>query len=370
VSCPTKSGHLSPASPTSSTLPFRMRRRRPPAAVEYSRGVAMGASASHRANMARAERRGEEREGAFSRHRLAFARAFVCVTSLALTACTRSLVPLLTVAPPTPPSPTVLPTAIVEPGPTLRPTVAISAGVAYAVAWVPGDQTLAVRQPAGTSGSKIDELSSDQRGIQLTGNSTLLGSSMWVEIVRTGGGTGWVNSWNLTEAVSASEFCADSRVQALIDKVESALRERDGHALAELVNPRRGLVIRVDWWNPDVIVPYPGLTNLFTSPTVIEWGIEQESDKPVEGTFRETVLPGLDDVMDASPTVSCDSLNAGKTARSVQWPDEFTNLNFYSFFRPPNVPGNELSWRAWAMGIEYVGGEPYLSLLVQYRAEI
>jgi hypothetical protein len=299
-----------------------------------------------------------------------FVLAVLCVGCLALAACTRTLVPVTAIVKPTSSPTTVSPTIVVEPGPTLRPTEPISAGLAYAVAWVPGGETLAVRQPAGTSGSKIDELSSDQRGIQLTGNSTLLGSSLWVEILRSGGGSGWVNSWNLTEAVSASDFCADPRVQALIDQVKTAVEERDGAALAELISPRRGLVVRLDWWNPDVVIPYSAIPNVLTSPTIVEWGIEQESGEPVEGTFREMILPGLDDVLEGDPTISCDSLNAGRTARSAQWPDEFTNINFYSFFRPPNVPGNELSWRAWAMGIEYVGGEPYLSLLVQYRAEI
>jgi hypothetical protein len=307
---------------------------------------------------------------AANRRQLRLAWSVLCVGSVALAACTRTLVPVTPIVLATPSATSVSPTIVVEPGPTLRPTEPISAGVAYAVTWVAGGETLAVRQPAGTSGSKIDELSSDQRGIQLTGNSTPLGSSLWVEILRSGGGSGWVNSWNLTEAVSASDFCADARVQALIDRVKTAVEERDGAALAELINPRRGLVVRLDWWNPDVVIPYPTVSNLLSSPTKIEWGIEQESGKPVEGTFREMILPGLDDVLEGDPTISCDSLNAGRTARSVQWPDEFTNINFYSFFRPANVPGNELSWRAWAMGIEYVGGEPFLSLLVQYRAEI
>jgi hypothetical protein len=156
----------------------------------------------------------------------------------------------------------------------------------------------------------------------------------------------------------------------LVEKFTSALADRDGQALAALVNPRRGLVIRIDWWNPDVGIPYLTVPNLLTSPAVVEWGIERENDKPIEGTFKETILPALDSTLEGEPLVGCNSLNVGRTARSVQWPDEFTNINFYSFYRPPNVAGNELSWRAWAMGIEYVGGEPYLSLLIQYRPEI
>jgi hypothetical protein len=297
-------------------------------------------------------------------------RMGLCAAVLALSACTRSTVPVTAIGPSTLPSPTTASTIIVEPGPTLRPTEPIFAGLTYAVAWVPGGETLAVRQPAGTSGTKIDELSSDQRGLQLTGNSTLLGSSLWVEIMRAGGGSGWVNSWNLTEAVNASDFCADPRVETLIAKVKAAVADRDGQALGALINPRRGLVIRIDWWNPDVLIPYLTVPNLLTSPAVVEWGIERESDKPIEGTFRETILPALESTLEGDPLAGCNSLNVGRTARTVQWPDEFTNINFYSFYRPPNVPGNELSWRAWALGIEYVGGEPYLSLLVQYRPEI
>jgi len=170
--------------------------------------------------------------------------------------------------------------------------------------------------------------------------------------------------------MSSFDFCADARAEALVASVTSALRERDGQKLADLVNPRRGLVFRLDWWNPDVPIASSEVSSLLTSPRIIQWGIERENNQPIAGTFRQTVLPALDDVLESDPVVSCNSLNAGRTAQSVQWPDEFTNINFYSFYRPANQPGNELSWRGWAMGIEYVGGRPFLSLLVQYRAEI
>jgi hypothetical protein len=284
--------------------------------------------------------------------------------------CTRTTISVTEIANATQSSVPPTATAGIEPGATLRPTEPISSGLAYAVAWVPGGEALAVRQPAGTSGSEVDELSSDQQGIQLTGNSTLLGSSLWVEILRDGGGTGWVNSWNLTEVMSSFDFCADPRAEGLVASVKTAIRERDGQALADLVNPRRGLVLRLDWWNPDVPIAASEVSSLLTSPRIIQWGIERENNQPIEGTFRQTVLPALDDVLESDPVVSCNSLNAGRTAQSVQWPDEFTNINFYSFYRPANQAGNELSWRGWAMGIEYVGGRPFLSLLVQYRAEI
>jgi len=126
----------------------------------------------------------------------------ICAMGLVVGGCTRTTVSVTEIARATESSVPPTATAGIEPGPTLRPTEPISSGLAYAIAWVPGGEALVVRQPAGTSGSEVDELSSDQQGIQLTGNSTLLGSSLWVEIFRAGGGTGWVNSWNLTEVMS------------------------------------------------------------------------------------------------------------------------------------------------------------------------
>jgi hypothetical protein len=52
------------------------------------------------------------------------------------------------------------------------------------------------------------------------------------------------------------------------------------------------------------------------------------------------------------------------------WPSEYSNMNYISFHRAAPEPGSQLNWRTWALGIEYLDGQPYLALLVQYRGEI
>ena len=56
----------------------------------------------------------------------------------------------------------------------------------YAVVWMPLEEKLKVYNPAGIAGNLVDELPYDQGGIHLTGNSTALGSSIWVEITVMG----------------------------------------------------------------------------------------------------------------------------------------------------------------------------------------
>ncbi len=260
------------------------------------------------------------------------------------------------------------PSVTVEPPPTnpLGPTPEIAG---YAVAWVPEGETLPVVEPAG-SGAVVDELDAADREIELTGNTTFLGSARWVEIRRSGGGTGWVRAWNLVEAVDPEGFCQDIRVLDLIVAFRRALEQRDGEALAALVSPRHGLVIRHDWWNPEVIVPPEEIADLLEGTRAYHWGEQLGTGFPIEGAFRQVILPQLEDVLVDEAEVHCQVLRVGATTRPAVWPSEYVNIPFYSLFRPPRVESNPYGWRAWALGFEYVNGQPYLVLLVQYRPEI
>lgn len=278
--------------------------------------------------------------------------------------CSRSPVPFtLPPLPGTPePSETVPPPTPTSPfGPAM--------GYDYAVVWVPAGETLPVRHPAGIASAQVGALEADQRGIRLTGNSTFLGSSTWVEIL-TPQARGWVNSWNLTQDVSPADFCADSRVLSLLDRFQQALRTRDGGALLEVVSPRRGLVVRMSWWQAEVLIAPEQVTGLFVRSEEIEWGEGEVAGVLVRGSFRDVMLPQLQDVFDNQPEVTCNSLRIGATERSPRWPAEYTNLNFYAFYRPDPLPGSRYNWRTWAVGVEYVEGEPYIAVLVLYRGEI
>ena len=242
-----------------------------------------------------------------------------------------------------------------------------ASGLRYAVVWV--EQALAVRQPAGITSSEVASLPADQRGIGVTGQSTLLGSSTWLEIFLPEGGSGWVNGYNLTEDVPAEAFCQDPRPVDLANRFILALQSESGVGLAQLASPKRGLIIRHDWWNPEVINEPGSLSHLFQDAAEQDWGINRDSGLSITGTFRDVILPQLMDVFSAAASFSCNRIATGNTGEEVSWPAEYTNLNFISFHRAPPSPSS-LNWRTWALGIEYVDGYPYLAVLVQYRGEI
>jgi len=247
------------------------------------------------------------------------------------------------------------------------PTAETPSEFRYAVVWV--EQGLAVRQPAGITSSEVASLPADQRGIGVTGQSTLLGSSTWLEIFLPEGGTGWVNGYNLTEDVTPDAFCQDPRPVDLANRFILALQSENGAQLAQLASPKRGLIIRHDWWNPEVITELGSLPHLFQDGTEQDWGINRDSELSITGSFGEVILPQLRDVFVVAPSFSCNRIATGNTAEDVAWPAEYTNLNFISFHRAAPSPSS-LNWRTWALGIEYVNGSPYLAVLVQYRGEI
>ncbi len=243
-------------------------------------------------------------------------------------------------------------------------------GPKFSVVWVPENETLNIHKPAGISGAKVGELAFDQGGIELTGASSRLGSSTWMEIRMPGGGTGWVNGWNLTESVSPESFCNDEGVPAILNAFTQAVTEQDGARLAELINPQRGLILRHDWWNPEVLFPVETVGNVYTDLSSLTWGTISGTDFPIEGSFSEVIAPQLSDVFEVAPNAFCNDLLIGVTTREIAWPDEYRNINYYSFYRPAPEGGNSFDWRGWALGFEYIQGQPYLTLLVQFRGDI
>jgi hypothetical protein len=88
------------------------------------------------------------------------------------------------------------------------------------------------------------------------------------------------------------------------------------------------------------------------------------------GTFADVILPKLDDVFLDQSEILCNELRWGNTSGEVQWPDEFQNLNFYSFYRPAPEDGIPFDWRTWAIGVEYIGGQPFITVLIHYSSEL
>lgn len=290
------------------------------------------------------------------------ATGLLCLlAALALGACTRALVPLGTT--PLPLAPTPEPEQAVEwTLPEGEPTFAV-----FDVA--PNDR-LPVRQSAGISGNLVAELPGDLRAIRLTGQSTSLGSSTWVEIHLPSGGTGWVNLWSLTEDVAGESFCRDPRVPALTDSFLTALRQRSGEALAGTISPRRGLVLRHDWWNPEIVISPDQAGNLMQGLDEIAWGTQRGSDAPIVGSFRERWLPDLDPLLAASPQQACNVLLTGESGIPPEWPDEYVHMNFVSYHVPAPAGATRFNWRTWAVGVEYVDGVPFVAILIRYQGDL
>jgi hypothetical protein len=191
-----------------------------------------------------------------------------------------------------------------------------------------------------------------------------------VEIALPSGGTGWINLWNLTEEMDPDAFCRDPRVPALIDTFFAALRERSGEALARTISPRRGLVLRHDWWNPEIVIAAAEVPGLMQRVDEVVWGTQRGSGAPIAGSFRDRWLPEVDALLGATPEESCNRLLGGETTIAPAWPSEYARMNFLSYYFPAPNTGTKFSWRSWAVGIEYVDGVPYVAILIRYQGDL
>ncbi|NIM95695.1 MAG: hypothetical protein GTO18_18500, partial [Anaerolineales bacterium] len=242
-------------------------------------------------------------------------------------------------------------TSTAAPTQTLQP-VEISPHGEYAVVWVPSDESLAARQPAGISGTILEELDWDARDVWLTENKTFLGSSLWLEISLEDELTGWVNAWNLTRYVPSEIFCRDPAVFSLLDDFQQIVKQGDAEGLEDLVDQDRGLTIRLSWYTPDVQYSIDEISTLFISKEEVEWGTMADSGVEISGSFEEVILTKLKEVFTGQHEMRCNQLGSGNTSGEVKWPDEFVNINYMSFFRPAEEGGNIFDWSTWAVGIE------------------
>ncbi len=284
-----------------------------------------------------------------------------------LAACTRGSIPIVSGG-------ALLPSTLTAAaGVTRTPIYLFTPGPGYqfphAVFGIERGNTLTVRQVAGTEGGELAELEHNQRGLVLTGDATRLGTSTWIEILRPSGGAGWVPAANLTQDVPPDAFCSDPRISPLLDLFRRSLVDLDAAGLASVVNPRRGLTVRFDWRNPEVMYRPAEVPDLLASDQVREWGT-QASGGPVTGSFREVILPRLQAISVGDLAQACDQVLTGSVLRDVGWPSAYANLNYLSLYRAADPTGSEFAWTTWLVGIEYIDNQPYISHLVQLRAGI
>lgn len=273
---------------------------------------------------------------------------------------------------PTEVAPTEVASTPVAPTPTATPIATFSPiGETgdYRVAFVAANDTLNVRRQPSASAAVVTQLPPDATGIEVIGEGqSLQGGSLWLP-VETNDGDGWVNSAFLTESVSRETFCGDEDVDDLLSQLEEAIADEDGELLAELVHPDRGLRLRLNWWNEEIIVRGDDIGRLFVDDTAYDWGTEDGSGLPIRGSFAAVVMPRLElDLLDAGEW-TCDEGLFGPTAGTTVLPEGYEAVRFYSAHRP--APADvEFDWGTWLIGVERWQGRYYLSYLVHYRWEI
>jgi len=273
-----------------------------------------------------------------------------------------------TVASPTPPpapSPT-LPAPTATTGSLIRPG---SPSGPYAVVLVSPTDVLNIRSGPEVDQAIIGSFAATETAVMRTGRSATVGDDLWVEVQKPGGGTGWVNAYYLTEYVPPATFCADNRVTDLINNLDGALTSNNGVQLAALVSPAHGMTVFLARYSGKSVTFWPEDARwVFDSTYEHNWGMHPASGLEITGSFQDAVLPKLQDVFDATYTLTCNSLGTAPQYGFSPWPEEYANVNYYTVLKP-GTPGIDLDWRYWLVGVEYIQGRPYIFALIHFEWE-
>lgn len=165
-------------------------------------------------------------------------------------------------------------------------------------------------------------------------------------------------------ATSAIPFCDDPGNRELINSFTTAVSSKDGPLLASLVSPATGMDVK--FYRDGNVVTYDVEHAKFVFETTFDadWGLSFGSGEPTLGSFQEIILPSLQLVFTSNPVLVCNQLKVGGATYVSEWP--YPDLNYYSVHYPGTDQYGGMDWETWVVGIEYVGGKPYLSALVHF----
>jgi hypothetical protein len=285
---------------------------------------------------------------------------------------------------PSPAETTVIPETSFTPTPTISPMPPIATATPtsgggivilpgspsgpYAVILVaPGDM-LNIRSGPGIVNPVIATFLGTETNVIRTGPSAMVYGSLWVEVQKPGGGTGWVYAAYLTEYVPQATFCANTSVSSLITNLDTALTTDNGLQLSSLVSPAHGMAVYLWRYGNRVIFMPNDARWVFHSTYEHNWGSAPASGLETTGSFHVSVLPYLQDVFNASYTLTCNSLGTAPQYGDQPWPVLYTNVNYYTVFKS-GTPGVDLDFRFFLVGVEFVQGQPYVFSLIHFAWE-
>lgn len=239
----------------------------------------------------------------------------------------------------------------------------------YAVVLVPLEDVLNIRSAAGVENPITGSFAPTSTNVRRTGLSAKVEDSVWFEIQAPGGGTGWVNANYLTEYVAPSDFCVNTQVSTLLNDIKSTMLTSNGQSLASLVSPGHGLDLRL--WRYGTVANYDSdhARFLFDSTFQVNWGPMPGSGEDSIGSFKTAVLPKLTEVFGADYELHCNDTLDLATFSLVPWPPEYGNINFYAVHKLGSEIYGGMDWRTWLVGIEFIGGKPYLFSMTHFQWE-
>jgi hypothetical protein len=159
----------------------------------------------------------------------------------------------------------------------------------------------------------------------------------------------------------SATFCADSQAIALLQNLEMAVKTSNGDLLASLVSPNHGLDIKLWHYGNTINYNVEQARAVFTNPAIIDWGSHPGSALPTIGTFTEKVLPTLVDVFAPTREFHCNDSNVLTLTNTWPW----SNVNFYQVYRPATT-STTFDMNYWLVGMEYIGGQPYLYGMIHH----
>jgi hypothetical protein len=168
---------------------------------------------------------------------------------------------------------------------------------------------------------------------------------------------------SVTAPSNPSTICNDPQVTALIDSFKTAIVTSDGTLLNSLVSPSRGM--DVAYFRDGTVITYQPehAKFLFETTFVVDWGTEPGSGQMKSGSFHDVIVPELVSIFNKPYTLHCNELKHGGATYEMIW--EYED-EFYSIHFPGTQENGNLDWQTWVMGIEFVGGKPYVYALIQF----
>jgi len=103
---------------------------------------------------------------------------------------------------------------------------------------------------------------------------------------------------------------------------------------------------------------------VFETTYQADWGLSYGSGEATIGAFKEIVLASLRQVFTPNAEIVCAQVKTGGVTYQPIWP--YQNMHFYSVYFAGTDQYGGLDWQTWAVGMDNVAGQPYISALVHY----